>query len=44
MDGRWTSKLGDWEDIEHDTLFAVEDAGERYRDYGQARTFLKLPI
>lgn len=22
--GRWTSKLGDWEDIQHDTLAALE--------------------
>jgi len=25
--GRWTSKLGDWEDIRHDTLTALETDG-----------------
>jgi len=34
--GRWTSKLGGWEDIEHDTLTAVESS-----DYGKATHFLK---
>jgi hypothetical protein len=24
--GKWTSKLGDWDDIEHDTLEALEAA------------------
>ena len=34
--GRWTSKLGDWEDIEHDSLRAVE--GSRY---GTVRAILR---
>jgi hypothetical protein len=34
--GAWTSKLGDWEDIEHESLSAVE--GELY---GQVKRFLK---
>lgn len=34
--GRWTSKLGDWEDIEHDTLDILE--GEAY---GRATVFLR---
>lgn len=34
--GRWTSKLGDFEDIEHDTLEILE--GE---SYGKATVFLK---
>jgi hypothetical protein len=34
--GKWTSKLGDWEDIEHDTLEALE--GDFY---GKVRQFLK---
>ncbi len=36
--GHWTSKLGDYEDIEHDTLEALE--GE---SYGQAVIFLRKP-
>ncbi len=36
--GHWTSKLGGWEDIEHDTLEALE--GE---SYGQAIIFLRKP-
>ena len=34
--GRWTSKLGDLEDIEHDTLEILEG-----RFYGKATIFLK---
>jgi|ERR1051326_100182 hypothetical protein len=34
--GKWTSKLGDWEDIEHDTLAALE--GDFY---GQAVKLMK---
>lgn len=34
--GRWTSKLGDLQDIQHDTLQALE--GE---EYGKASIFLK---
>lgn len=34
--GRWTSKLGAWEDIEHDNLEALE-----CKDYGKATVFLR---
>lgn len=37
--GRWTSKLGDWEDIEHNTLAALE--GEFY---GKAVQILKRAV
>lgn len=37
--GRWTSKLGDLEDIEHDTLEILEG-----RDYGKATVFLRKRI
>jgi hypothetical protein len=37
--GKWTSKLGDWEDIEHDTLEALE--GEFY---GKAVQILKRAV
>lgn len=36
--GRWTSKLGDEEDITHDSLAALEGA-----DYGTVVCFLKRP-
>ena len=35
-DGRWASKLGDWEDIEHNTLKALES-----QDYGNVECVLK---
>ena len=38
-DGKWTSKLGDWEDIDHDSLAAVEGVF-----YGKAVSFMKRPI
>jgi len=37
--GKWTSKLGDWEDIEHNTLAALE--GEFY---GKAVQILKRAV
>ena len=37
--GRWTSKLGDWEDIEHETLSALESS-----DYGTVAKYMKRPI
>ena len=37
-DGQWTSKLGAWEDIEHDTLESLESAF-----YGTVVTFMKRP-
>jgi len=39
-DGRWKSKLGDWEDIEHNTVKAVEDDSM----YGEAVQYMKRPI
>jgi hypothetical protein len=36
--GTWTSKLGDWEDIEHSTLSGLESAF-----YGQVAKILKRP-
>jgi len=38
-DGRWKSKLGNWEDIEHNTLKAVEEY-----IYGKAEVFMRRPI
>ena len=37
--GKWTSKLGDWEDIEHNTLAAIEG-----QFYGKAVQILKRPL
>ena len=37
--GRWTSKFGNWEDIEHTTLAALDG-----HFIGAARRFLKRPI
>ena len=37
--GKWTSKLGDWEDIEHATPECLQSGL-----YGKVRTFLKKPI
>ena len=39
--GRWTSKLGSWEDIEHATERDVEGIGA-FR-YGEARRFMRKP-
>lgn len=38
-DGHWTSKLGEWEDIEHNTLEALE-----CQDYGTVQRILRRPI
>jgi hypothetical protein len=37
--GKWISKIGDFEDIEHETLKALEDT-----DYGKVSQFMKRPI
>jgi hypothetical protein len=37
-DGRWKSKLGDWEDIQHNTPKAVEE-----HVYGKAEIYMKRP-
>lgn len=36
--GRWRSKLGEWEDIWHETLWAVDGSG-----YGKAVCYMKRP-
>lgn len=36
--GAWSSKIGEWEDIEHNTLRAMEGPA-----YGRAAQFLKRP-
>lgn len=37
-DGHWTSKLGDWEDVEHDTADAVGGGG-----YGEIFWYMRRP-
>ena len=42
--GAWTSKLGEWEDIEHASLDALEaDAGNEL-GYGQVVCIMKRPV
>jgi hypothetical protein len=41
-DGKWTSKLGDWEDIEHETLAVLEDDHlAQGRGYGKVAQILR---
>lgn len=40
-DGTWTSKLGEWEDIQHKTLQAMEDSGGLGLGYGKVAIILK---
>lgn len=40
-DGRWTSKLGKYEDIEHDSLEALY--GDGYGEYGSVAVFMVRP-
>ncbi|MGH6736855.1 MAG: DUF7689 domain-containing protein [Acidobacteriota bacterium] len=40
-DGSWTSKLGEWEDIQHKTLNAVEDKGDLGLGYGKVAVILR---
>ena len=40
-DGRWTSKLGKYEDIEHDSLDALN--GEGFGEYGSVALFMVRP-
>ena len=40
-DGSWTSKLGEWEDIQHRTLSAVEDKGDLGLGYGKVAVILR---
>jgi len=39
QNGRWSSKLGTWEDVEHD----LPDFEGAHPAYGQARVFMKRP-
>jgi hypothetical protein len=41
-DGRWTSKLGEWEDIEHSTVEAVQTSGG-IGNYGEVAVYMKKP-
>lgn len=41
LSGKWTSKLGGWEDIEHE-LVGLEGSGEH--EYGYVQQILKRPI
>jgi hypothetical protein len=40
-DGTWTSKLGEWEDIRHDTLEAMEDSRGLGLGYGKVALIVK---
>ena len=42
--GRWTSKLGEWEDIEHNTLDALEDEQNQGLGYGFVKCVLSRPL
>ena len=41
--GAWTSKLGDWEDIEHQTLASLEERPGAAPAYGKVARILKRP-
>ena len=41
IDGTWTSKLGEWEDIQHKTLKAMEDSDGLGLGYGKVALILK---
>ena len=43
-DGAWTSKLGDWEDIRHITLEAMEDDTGRGLGYGQVAMIMRRAL
>jgi hypothetical protein len=40
-DGAWTSKLGEWEDIQHNMLEAMEDSGGLGLGYGTMALILR---
>jgi hypothetical protein len=40
-DGTWTSKLGEWEDIRHKTLKAMEDGDGLGLGYGRVAVILR---
>jgi hypothetical protein len=42
--GSWTSKLGDWEDIEHRTLAALEGEPATKPAYGKVVCYMKRPL
>lgn len=42
--GKWTSKLGDWEDIEHDSLSDLESAPLMDSLYGTVSLIMRRPI
>ena len=44
QNGAWTSKLGDWEDIEHDSLMALESAPLMNSLYGTVALVLRRPV
>jgi hypothetical protein len=41
VNGAWTSKLGEWEDIEHQTLSAMEDGDGLGLGYGKVAVILR---
>ncbi len=41
IDGTWTSKLGEWEDIQHNSLEAMEDSGGMGLGYGKVALILR---
>jgi hypothetical protein len=43
-DGTWTSKLGEWEDIQHNTLDAMEDDGDLGLGYGKVAVILRRVV
>ena len=43
QDGRWKSKLGPSEDIEHNTIKGIESSG-KLGIYGEAKVFMKRPM
>jgi hypothetical protein len=46
VNGSWTSKLGDWEDIEHRTLEALEtgdDQAHQMLGYGKVAVIMRRP-
>lgn len=42
-DGSWTSKLGDWEDIRHERLEAMEDLSGAGLGYGRVAMIMRRP-
>lgn len=44
LTGTWTSKLGDWEDIEHESLIALENAPLMNSLYGTVALVLRSPV